>query len=31
VLEPVLGDGDIHPAEEIAERLQFTERDRWVL
>jgi hypothetical protein len=31
VLEPVPGDGDIHPAEEIAERLQFAERHRWVL
>ena len=31
VLEPVLGDGDIHTADEIAERLQFAERHRWVL
>ena len=31
VLEPVLGDGGAHPADEIAERLQFLERHRWVL
>ncbi len=31
VLEPVLGDGGTHSADEIAERLQFSERHRWVL
>jgi mycobactin polyketide synthetase MbtD len=31
VLEPVLGDGDMHTADEIAERVQFVERHRWVL
>ncbi|AEV74835.1 methyltransferase family protein,acyltransferase family protein,phosphopantetheine-containing protein [Mycolicibacterium rhodesiae NBB3] len=31
VLEPVLGDGATHTADEIADRLQFVERHRWVL
>ncbi|HEX9834971.1 MAG TPA: nocobactin polyketide synthase NbtC [Mycobacterium sp.] len=31
LLEPALGDDDIHTADEIAERLQFAERHRWVL
>ncbi len=31
VLEPVLGDGDMHTADEITARLQFAERHRWVL
>ncbi len=31
LLEPALGDGDIHTADDIAERLHFAERHRWVL
>jgi mycobactin polyketide synthetase MbtD len=31
VLEPVLGDGATHTADEIADRVQFVERHRWVL
>ena len=31
VLKPVLGDGDVHAAVEIADRLQFAQRHRWVL
>lgn len=31
VLEPALGDGGIYSADDIAERLQFAERHRWVL
>ena len=31
LLEPVLGDGETHTADEFAEYLQFAERHRWVL
>jgi mycobactin polyketide synthetase MbtD len=31
LLEPVLGDGDTHTADEFAERLQFAQRHLWVL
>ncbi len=31
LLEPVLGDGHTHAANEIADRLQFAERHHWVL
>lgn len=31
LIEPVLGDGDRHTADEIADRLHFVERHRWIL
>lgn len=31
VLDPVLGDGDVHTVDEIATRLEFAPRHRWLL